>query len=349
MKNNPVFQVLVVSNPALLTANSDVDDLAVGQLGIFDAVTHKAVTAALPEKFYFAVGLPNQAGSLGDIRKSSGELIRKSLIKSVLASEYSAAESQVISLNLDGFQPVYGEDYVARFSFQSGQTMNLNGFMNPVKSFTYSTPSNDVGDYALASFITNFVAEVNKDLEGLVVAEDAGNSVITFTIGSEDKEYLINGVNRRYDALREFKVEYSFSAGFEHDAYEVTSTGPVYESGSGYDIQQMEYVAGGWIGNPGVYRESKLHGVLASQIKTYAVESAQYYEMRFAHEMAYTSGGSLDYTSLLETVVAIPQTAENEDLINALVALAETLTHAELRVADVEIASAITTTTTTQA
>lgn len=352
MKNNPVFQVLVVSNATILGAGNDVTDLAVGQLGLFNAKTNKSIatTAALPPDFYFAVGLPDSNGNLGDIRKSAGETMVKALVERVLSKQYTAPAQQVISLDLSSFVPQYNEEYVLRLSFQSGQTMNLNGYSNPLKSFVYHTPNTSTGNYPLATFITNLVAAINnQDAEGLVVAADAGSSVVTITIGQEDKEYVINGINRRYDALREFKVTWGLSGGFETDGvYTISSTGPTFESGSGYDIQQMEYVAGGWIGNPGVYRDSNLNGILASQIKTYAVQATKYFEMRFHHANSYTSGGSLDYKSNLETVIAIPETTDYETLINALVTMVETyLPDAIDQVDSVDITTTTTTTTST--
>lgn len=351
MKDNPVFQVLVAANSTILAAGNGVTDLAVGQLGIFNAETNQSVAtnAALPNKFYFAVGLPNAAGTLGDIRKSAGELITKSLVKRVRSSAYTAGQQQVIDIDLTNFQPVYNEDYVIRLEFQSGQTMNLNGFTNPIKSFVFNTGTVSTGNYTLADFIDNFAAEINLDVEGLVVATNVSDTTLRLTIGSEDKEYFINGVNRRYDALREFNVNWGLSQGFETGGvYTVTSTGPVYESGSGYDIKQLEYVAGGWIGNPGVYRTSELNGLLYSDIKTFAVETTGYFEMRFEHEAKYTSGGSLDYTSVLETVIAIPYTTEYETLINALVTMVETyLPDAQDGVSSVTITTTSTTTTTT--
>lgn len=348
MKNNPVFQVLVVSNPTLLAAANGVGDLAVGQLGIFDAKTHLSLDdqAALPSKFYFAAGLPNQQGTLGDIRKSAGEYIEKALLHNVYSQNYVAPVSQVISLDLTNFTPKYATDYVLRFAFMSGQSMTINGYQNPVKTFVVTTPSNGTGTFTLATFTDLVIAAINNDPELLLVAAEGSPNVINITVGAEDKEYVINGINKRYDFLRQFKVTCGLSEGFETDGtYTVTSTGPVYEEGSGYDIQQLEYVAGGWIGNPGIYRDSNLNGILAAPIMTYAIAGTNYWVIRFKYGRQYTSGGTLSYDSTLETVIAIPQTSDYFTLINELITMVNT--YLPNGGSTVAITSTTTTTTTT--
>lgn len=348
MKNNPVFQVLVVTQPTLIAADNDLDALAVGQLGIFDASTNKSVAhdAALPNKFFFAVGLANQLGTLGDIRKSSGDYIPKALLERVDSQEYVAPENKVFSLDLTGYTPANETDYVLRFTLFSGQTMNLSGYTHPVKSFVITTDA----DATLAELKAAIIAEVNKDPEGLIVAANATGDILTFTVGGEDETVVINGINRRYNYLRQFNGTLALSEGFEDlDSSKLTATGPVYEQGSGYDIKQEEYVAGGWIGNPGVYRSSMLNGILQSDIKIYADEATNYWVMRFKYNEHYTSGGSLQYDSTLETVIAIPQTAANFTLINQLITMVNTYLPNDGDTTAVTTTSTTTTTTTTGA
>ena len=60
--NNKVFQVLVAkADSAILAAGNTVDDLAVGQIGIFDAETNLSIdkTATNKKNFYLEV-LPNK-------------------------------------------------------------------------------------------------------------------------------------------------------------------------------------------------------------------------------------------------------------------------------------------------
>ena len=317
MKNNPVFQVLVVSNTSALAAGGKLEELAVGQLGLFNADTNLAVdpNGAFPDKFYFAVGIPNAAGTLGDIRKSTGEYIRKSKINTAYSQLPVAAASQVHTIALAGFVPAANKDYVFRLTFMSANTMYMQGFNHPVKSFVVST-----GTVApnLATFQDLIVAEVNKDVEGLVVASKNSTNVI-FTIGAEDKTATLGGLNPKYAFLRQFKTTLSIGGDFEIGQYTVTTTGPVYEQGSGYDIAQMEYIAGGWNGDPGIYRTGEINGLIGFNTPIFAVAGTKYWTLRLNYEFESHSGGNLEYSNQLETLIAIPNTAGYAALIAVLV------------------------------
>ena len=78
MKTNPINQVLVVTNPAILAAGGAISTLSPGQLGIFNYDTGLSIAtfATLPAKFYLAVG-EGTGNVLSDVRKSSGECLRK--------------------------------------------------------------------------------------------------------------------------------------------------------------------------------------------------------------------------------------------------------------------------------
>lgn len=318
MKNNPVFQVLVTSNGALLAAGAALETLAVGQLGVFDAQTNLSVDVAMnvPERFYFAVGIPNSQGTLGDIRKSTGEYIRQSKVNSVLAKSPVAAQPQIHSFDLAGFVPAASKDYVFRFTFMSASTMYMQGFNHPVKSFTVST---GVVAPTLDQLLDLIVAEVNKDDEHLVEATKMGTTV-SFAVLSEDKTATLGGLNPKYAFLRQLKTTLSIGGDFELGQYTLTSTGPVYEQGSAYDIQQMEYIAGGWNGDPGIYRTGELNGLIGFNTPLFAVNGVNYWTIRFNYEFESNSGGGLQYSNQLETVIAVPE--EDVMFINTLTAMA---------------------------
>lgn len=328
MNTNPIYQVLVVANTGLLAAGNKVHDLAVGQLGIFNALTGVSVAStALPDKFFFAVGQDRNGDSvLDNIGKSAGQHILKHMINTVYSKNYDAGSNQVISLDLSSgpFDPQYGEDYTVTFEFKSGKLLQRDGYTLPKKSFTLTLPSTSSGDYPLATFITDLVAEVNKDDEGIITAADAGGSVITFTIGAEAKENTVAGINPYYSFLRQFVVTCSVKNGFEDGGYTLSSTGPVYQQGSGYDIQREEYVAAGW-NIQGVYRDSDLLGLFQSAGFTpSAVAATNYWQMRLNYRIPSTSGGFLDYQNEVETLIAIPDSASYQSLINEVYTMANT-------------------------
>lgn len=318
MKNNPVFQVLVVSANAHCPAGYRLDQLTVGQLGLFNAETNLAidVVGSLPAKYYFAVGLPNSAGTLGDIRKSAGEYITKALVNSAYSQNPAAAAAQTILLDMQGFVPAASKDYVIRLTFMSANTMGMQGFNHPVKSFVIST---GVAAPSLAAFQHLVIDAINADDEGIIVATEDGTDQTTLTIGADDKITTIGGLNPKYHYLRNLKVTISLGGDWTpNDLTAVTSTGPTYEEGSGYDIKQLEYIAGGWIGNPGVYRESDLTGLIGYSTDTYAVTGTSYWTLKLNYEFKSNSGGNLEYSNQLETVIAIPSDSDHAGLMGEL-------------------------------
>lgn len=343
MKNNPVFQVLVVSNTSALAAGGKLEELAVGQLGLFNADTNLAVdpNGAFPEKFYFAVGLPNTAGTLGDIRKSSGEYIRKSKINTAYSQSPVAEAAQVSTLDLTGFVPAANKDYVVRFTFMNNDSMYMQGFNHPVKSFTITT-----GAVApnLGDFCDLIAAEVNKDDEDVVVAANVGDTAVTFTFAIDAKVTALGGLNPKYRALRPYKVTVSIGGDFVPANYTLTVGSPTYAKGSGYDIQQQEYIAGGWIGNPGIYRESNLTGLIGYSTEVFADKAVNYWTLKLNYEFLSHSGGNLEYSNQFETLIAIPNTASYYALIAILVDAINAHNPASG-----SVAAPVTTTTTTGA
>lgn len=351
MKNNPVYQVLVVTNPTLLAAGNKPENLAIGQLGIFNAETGLSITAeasfTAAKRLQFAVGLPNATNTaLGDVKFSAGQYVDKALIQTIGTQEYVAPVSQSIALDLSSLvvSTTADEDYVFRFSFRSGRTMTTNDIISPSKAFVVTVPAGS----SIATLCDLVVAEVAKDEEAIVTATD-NTTGVTFTFAAEPKENTLNGLNPRYDFLRQYKVDYGFGGAFEGKVYTVTVTDPVFEQGSGYDLVQEEYFAGGW--EQGLYRDSALNGLFQHKdFKFFANPSTNYWTARLKYGLKSTSGGSLDYESYLETLIAVPQTADNLTFINSLVTIFSTYLGQSAYVAEVTTTTTtvpVTTTTTT--
>lgn len=318
MKNNPIFQVLVVSNTGICTTGYGLDQLAVGQLGLFDADTNLAIdpNGAFPDKVYWAVGIPNAGGTLGDIRKSAGEYIRKSKINTVFSQQSVDEAAQVTTINFAGFVPVKDKDYVFRFNFMNNDSMYMHGFDHPTKSFVVSTDPNTAPN--LADFCTAVAAEFNKDTEQVIVAV-ATSTTVVLTFGIDEKVDSLGGLNPKYRSLRPYKVKVSVGGDFIPSNYTITTVEPVYAQGLGYDIAQLEYLAGGWNGNPGIYRDSTLTGLIGHSTKIFADITAKYWTMRLNYEFESHSGGNLPYSNQLETLIAIPETGGYSTIIALLV------------------------------
>lgn len=327
-KVNPIFQVLVASSPTLLAAGSRPEALAVGQLGIFNADTGLSVTAALPDRFYFAVGIGDEAGNLVDVRMSSQQEIKKHLVSKITSAKAVTGSNQEFELDLTNFVPKYDTNYTIRMTFRAGETMNLNGFNIPTKSFTVYTPCDGdcTGDYDLADFCDLVVAEITRNGEGIVTAETDGTSV-NITVGSTAKSPSINGTVARYSLLRQIVATLSLSNGFEEGGYVVNETPAVYAKGDGYDLLYSEGVSLGWLS--GVYRESTLNGFLGKEAVILTDPKKKYWVMEILHNFPSNSGGMLNYLNTAQTIIAIESIAGNNAFTTALNGLFNTLVGAQ--------------------
>lgn len=341
MKNNPVFQVLVVGNTTLLASGNEVTDLAVGQLGVFNAETNLSIdpNGAFPDRIYFAVGLPDASGNLGDIRKSAGEYIQKTRINRVDSQIPVAESAQVTEINFTGFVPAANKEYVLRFTFMNNDSMYMQGFNHPVKSFVVATGATAPN---LGEFIDLWVAEINKDPELLITPLNVTDTKLQLTFAVESKVASVGGLNPKYRALRPYAVKTAIGGDFVPANYVLTEGSPVYAKGSGYDIQQLEYLAGGWNGNPGAYRDSLLTGLVGYQTELFADRAVNYWTLNLNYEFYSHSGGGLEYNNQLSTILAIPAT----DAYAAMIAILVDAFNAHNPVAG-DIEAPVTTTTTT--
>jgi len=121
-----------------------------------------------------------------------------------------------------------------------------------------------------------------------------GTSEVRPTFGQINVKYHKTGMN--------FIV--SLSEGFICNGVVTVFQELQYLEGSGYDLKQEEYVAGGQNGNPGVYRITMSTG-FPKNIEYLAVESAMYNTVALAYDQ-FSVGGWLEYLNNLRTVIGIP-------------------------------------------
>ena len=92
-RDNDVFKVLVTKgNQAVLGPNLKVDNLADGQIGVFNSDTNvslNAASAANTKEFYLAVGI-HTGGVLTSIRQSSGNEIQGDKISGYIYKLHTA-------------------------------------------------------------------------------------------------------------------------------------------------------------------------------------------------------------------------------------------------------------------
>lgn len=189
---NPVFQVLVpTGNQALLAAGNRPEDLAIGQMGIFNYHTGLSIDGSVgadAKDIFFAVGVdPDSTGQLQDIMKSAGQMIQVRNAKSLTFR--GTVDSLPKIVDIAGFAAKCEKEYAIKIELRNGQIYAENGYNQFTKTFTYKTgccadPCEDCGDGDNNELAEGLVAEVNKDVDGLVKADLFAN-LITATINVE--------------------------------------------------------------------------------------------------------------------------------------------------------------------
>lgn len=112
-------------------------------------------------------------------------------------------------------------------------------------------------------------------------------------------------INLHYYKLLETVLIVSLIEGFGCSGATTINQYPVYEEGSGVNIQQKEYHASGWAGS-GPYKLSQVTGMGYENIQYLAVKGTTYDQ--FILQYAQTSeSGWLEYSNVLSTVLAIPE------------------------------------------
>lgn len=120
-----------------------------------------------------------------------------------------------------------------------------------------------------------------------------------------------NGINVMYDKNRTTDMIVSLVAvdsnsGFHCSGGTITNIQDAREEdGEGYDLQQLEYFAGGWNGKPGPYRASTSTGLARNGYEYYAAKGSKYNVLTLTYDQM-SVGGWLEYLNNLATIIAIP-------------------------------------------
>ena len=138
-RNNDVFQVLVADgNQAVLTAGQEVSNLAAGQIGVFDANTHRsisAVTTPLPKDFYLAVGINRSGGAtFEDFRESAGQHIQRKNITGYTFGAHSAAQPMIVDIN--SIRGACNEDFTIRVEQRNSKIAGIQGYNQFSEAFS---------------------------------------------------------------------------------------------------------------------------------------------------------------------------------------------------------------------
>ncbi len=323
---NAAFQVLVTAgNQGVAAAGLRPDQLLSGQLGVFDYNTGLSVDGSVPSKnrnVFIAVGIARglaAASAVTDIRKSAGENVEKSGLRAMTQKPYVAGVDKEVVLDFGTLKA--NTSYTAKLEFRSQEAFRNFGNNTPVKSATLATGPAVNTDELYNAFVVAFGNELllaDED-EGIVsiafldggaadaviaeedVADAVGKLKLQITVASSPlKTYTTINLNYLNPRATNFIV--STPDGFDSTASVTVTQELVFEEMSGYDVNQLEYVAGGWNGNPGVYRESS---VGFAGVELFAVQATGYDVISLSYDNTGIGGGEKYHTSL-ETIIAIP-------------------------------------------
>ena len=339
-RNNDVFQVLVTKgNQAVLAAGNEVTDLLPGQAGVFSFESNLSIDGTVPTRnFYVAVGLDEDGDGVTDnIRKSAGSHIQTRNIAFYSYRPFEAGRPMI--LEFKDFKTKCGEQYGIAIEFRNQQIYRTQGYVQFKVNYVVEGICCDGCSTGCESGDDNLVAKklvdaINNDPRGFVKAEmfnTTTNAVVTdydafvaanLTVNTDSdpandvklgiritsipqkiNKYM--GIDTKYFHMRETFLVPSKLIGFEcNGEFSVKQTAKVTQ-GLGYDIQYLEYLAGGWNGNPGPYRTYKVNG-LAKPITYVAETNTQYGILALTYDQ-FSIGGWLEYLNNEASIIAIPQ------------------------------------------
>ena len=339
-RNNDVFQVLVTKgNQAVLAAGNEVTDLLPGQAGVFSFESNLSIDGTVPTRnFYVAVGLDEDGDGVTDnIRKSAGSHIQTRNIAFYSYRPFEAGRPMI--LEFKNFKTKCGEQYGIAIEFRNQQIYRTQGYVQFKVNYVVEGICCDGCSTGCESGDDNLVAKklvdaINNDPRGFVKAEmfnTTTNAVVTdydafvaanlavntdsdpandvklgvriTSIPQKINKYM--GIDTKYFHMRETFLVPSKLIGFEcNGKFSVKQTAKVTQ-GLGYDIQYLEYLAGGWNGNPGPYRTYKVNG-LAKPITYVAETNTQYGILALTYDQ-FSVGGWLEYLNNEASIIAIPQ------------------------------------------
>lgn len=339
-RNNDVFQVLVTKgNQAVLAAGNEVTDLLPGQAGVFSFESNLSIDGTVPTRnFYVAVGLDEDGDGVTDnIRKSAGSHIQTRNIAFYSYRPFEAGRPMI--LEFKDFKTKCGEQYGIAIEFRNQQIYRTQGYVQFKVNYVVEGICCDGCSTGCESGDDNLVAKklvdaINNDPRGFVKAEmfnTTTDAVVTdydafvaanLTVNTDsdpDNDVKLGvritsipqkinkymGIDTKYFHMRETFLVPSKLIGFEcNGEFSVKQTAKVTQ-GLGYDIQYLEYLAGGWNGNPGPYRTYKVNG-LAKPITYVAETNTQYGILALTYDQ-FSIGGWLEYLNNEASIIAIPQ------------------------------------------
>lgn len=165
---------------AFLAKNKAVNELADGQVGVFDAATNKSVdatttNAAKIKEFSIVLGVGTPVGgNIPDIRKSPGWNIQAKNIQAYTYQSYSNPRAKILKVD-PGTTASCEKDFMIKIELENGEIYRTQGFNAFSKIFSVTTSCCDEC-YTCYSGDTNeitslMVSAINADPDGIFTAK----------------------------------------------------------------------------------------------------------------------------------------------------------------------------------
>ena len=175
----------------------------------------------------------------------------------------------------------------------------------------------------ISNIVIGTEATVDEGTTLAVVTATEGNAVIDLATIAEGvtpgirvttNPLAVNefcSINTMYFKPRETVMIVSLTSGFDCGGIVEVIQDVAFEQGSGYDVRQREYKAGGWNGKPGPYRVSELNGVASNGFRYFSDTDTKYNRVNLTYDQ-FSIGGWQEYLNNLATEVYFPVGTEVE-------------------------------------
>jgi hypothetical protein len=206
-RNNDVFRVLPVTDCDLLPAGDAIEDLNIGQLGAFDAATNLAIdstTSPMPKEIFFALAYQTDAGNT-DYRFSAGQVIQRQGV--VGFTEKLCSQGSPMKVTVGNFKAECDTEYGIRVEFRNAKINRIQGYNQFSKAYMVTTPCCDDCAEGCGSLDANiltqlFVANINADESGLVIAQPVARQPLTIATHGVSQNYATGAVMTSADVAQ---------------------------------------------------------------------------------------------------------------------------------------------------
>lgn len=336
---NPVYQVLVTSGNQAPLAAGTIANLAVGQIGVFNYHTGEVITPTSDigavQDFFIAVGV-NRSGTtaLEDINKSAGQYIQSRNVNAYMLRRYGAPLPKIVDIT--DFTAKCDTEYGLKIEFRNQNIYSQNGYNMFAKTWQAVSgccEGNCVDCETTASgtdVATKLILDINADPDNLVLAQyldyttTPGTPVVVEPedvadwVAANPEQNLgirLTSIAEKIDNYGLLHLTYynprgtdmivTVNEGFLCNHTITTFQELAYEEGNGYDINQLEYVAGGWNGKPGPYRVSTVTNYIRKGFEYFAQPGTKYAQLTLGYDLESQSNFE-KYQNNLQTIIAIP-------------------------------------------